>query len=145
MAHYCTRLLVQCLLLLIARLIFPIVLVLVRLAVERYPFAAVPFLPFLLPTITSLRFHPTTATNIRFFQLLFPAKHPKIAQLLQSNNDCLNPAAVLDIVLMNSTDRLRELRRLVQKVHRVAFAILARKKTIYPADTLVLLNIHRWD
>ncbi len=117
MTHYCIRLLVQCLRLLIGRL------------VDRP--AAVPFLPFLLPTITSLRFHPTTATNIRFFRLLFPPKHLEITQLLPSNNDCLHRVAVFYTVLVNLNDILLNIRSQVQKLHRLELAIFVRKNAIF--------------
>src|SRR6476620_5582062 len=119
-SNYCIRLLVQCLLLLIGQL------------VDRP--AAVPYLPFLLPTITSLRSHPTTATNIPFFRPLFHAKPPEITPLLASNNGRLNQVVVLHIFLMNPTGRLLTLQRLAQKVHRLELAILVRKKTIFQAD-----------
>src|SRR6476469_6399859 len=129
-SNYYIRLMVKCLLLFIYWLI-------ARHAVEHFLFLAVPFLPFLLPTITSLRSHPTTATNIRFFRLLFPAKLREITQLLQSNNGRLNLVVVLHTFLMNPTGRLLRLQRQAQKVHRLELAILVRKKTIFQADKFV--------
>jgi len=116
MAHYCIRLLVQCLLLLIVRI------------VDRL--AAVPFPPSLLPTITSLYSH-STATNIPFFRLLFPAKYLETIQVPESNNDCLHRVAVFYTVLVNSNDILLNIRSQVQKLHKLELAIFVRKNAIF--------------
>ena len=106
--------------------------------------AAVLFPPSLLPTITSLRSHPTSAANIPFFRPLFPAKHLEIAQLPESNNDYLHRVAIFYSMgmLVNPSDILLKPRSQVEKLYRLGLPIFVHKNAISRGDKLVLQNIH---